>query len=61
MSVLEKVMTFSEATKYLGKSKQYMNDLVKSGKLIEGDHYRSAGRVKLVKCSVVEKIKNNWP
>lgn len=59
MSVLNEVMTFAEATAYLGKSKQYMNDLVKAGKLVDGVDYRCAGRVKLVKKTVVDLLKGN--
>lgn len=59
MNILNEVMTFAEATEYLGKSKQYMNDLVKAGKIIEGDHYRAAGRVKLIKKEVVEQLLKN--
>lgn len=56
MNILQEVMTFAEATDYLGKSKQYMNDLVKSDKLIENVHYRTAGRIKLIKRNIVESI-----
>lgn len=57
MDILYEVMTFAEANEYLGKSNQYMYDLVKANKLVEGKDYRVAGRVKLVKKEVVERLK----
>lgn len=56
--MLNEVMTFAEAAEALGKSRQYLNDMVKSGWLLEGVHYRSAGRVKIILRSVVDEIKN---
>lgn len=57
MNVLEEVMTFAEATAYLEKNANYLADMVRAGKLIEGTHYRTAGRVKLIIRSVVDEIK----
>ncbi|MGM9543800.1 MAG: hypothetical protein ACI3T9_02325 [Romboutsia timonensis] len=58
MKKLEEVMTFSEASEYLEKSPQYLNDMMNAGYLLEGLHFRSAGRVKLVLKEVVDKIKD---
>lgn len=57
MNILTEVLTFAEATGILGKSPSYLNNLVKTGKLIKDKDYREAGRVKLVKRSVVEQLK----
>lgn len=54
---LFKVMTFKEATDYLDRSPSYLNNMVATGRLIEGEHYRTAGGSKLVLRSVVEQIK----
>lgn len=55
---LDEIMTFAEATEALGKSSSYLNNMVATNKLVEGYHFRKAGRVRLVKASVVEEIKN---
>ena len=55
---LDAVMTFAEATEYLGKSVSYLNALVKFDKIKEGVHFRKAGRIKLIRRSVVEQLKN---
>ena len=60
MNDLFKVMTFKEATDYLGKSPSYLNNMVATGRLIEGEHYRTAGGSKLVLKSVVDKIKGGF-
>ena len=57
---LFKVMTFKEATDYLGKSPSYLNNMVATGRLIEGEHYRAAGSNKLILKSIVDKIKQGY-
>lgn len=60
MNALQEVMTFKEATDYLGKSPSYLNNYVATEKLEEGVHYRTAGRVKIILRKVVEKIKGGF-
>lgn len=60
MNALQEVMTFKEATDYLGKSPSYLNNYVATEKLEEGVHYRTAGRVKIILKSVVDKIKGGF-
>lgn len=48
INLLNEVMTFAEATAYLDKNVNYLADMVRAEKLIEGFHYRKAGRVKLI-------------
>ena len=57
MSILDEVITIAEGNELIGKGRTYLNDMIAAGKLLEGCHYRNAGRVKLVLKSVVEKIK----
>lgn len=59
MNVLNKVMTFKEACDYLGRSTSFFNNLVKTGKIIEGTDYRNAGGAKLILREVVERYKDN--
>ena len=55
--LLEQVITFSEACELLGQNQNYMTDLVKSGKLVEGEDYRKAGRIGLTTKFEVERIR----
>ena len=58
MNILNEVMTFKEATDYLGRSPSYLNNLVKTDKILKGIDYREAGGIKLILRSVVEDIKS---
>lgn len=58
MNVLNEVLTLAEGNELIGRGRTYLNDMIKAGKLIEGEHYRVAGRVKLIARSVVLEIKD---
>ncbi len=58
MNILDQVTTFTEATRALGKSRTFFNDMCKANKLIEGKHYKTCGGTKLILVSVVESIRN---
>lgn len=56
-NILNDVLTLAEGNELLGRGRTYLNDMIAAGKLIEGEHYRVAGRVKLITRSVVNQIK----
>lgn len=58
MNLLNEVVTIAEANEMIGRGRTYLNDMIAAGKLTDGCHYRSAGRVKLVLKVVVDKIKS---
>lgn len=57
--ILSEVMTFKEATDFLGKYSNYLNILATKGKIIEDIHYRQAGGCRLILKSAVENIGKN--
>lgn len=55
--ILDQVVTFAQACEMLGQSSNYMNDLVKAGKLVEEEQYIKAGRISITTKNEVEKIR----
>lgn len=56
-SVLEDVLTFSEASALIGKASNYFTELVKRGKLVDGKDYRMSGRIGLIRKDVALTFK----
>lgn len=53
---LNNVLTFAEAAELVGIDRAYLTNLAKEGKLVEGKDFRRAGRINLIKKSVILKF-----